>query len=235
MNLTASPQDRIEVQRRVSAAAAALPAGAREAGVWSPEWRRYDEAFTAPTQVNFAGKGGALYQTGYRLDGSIFAVLNHLRTTWIWDRVRVQGGAYGAMVQFDPLTGLLVYVSYRDPNLLETLEVYDRTPEYLEGLSLGPDELRKSIIGAVGDMDPCLLPDAAGWTALRRHLAGVTDEERQRLRDELLAATPQRFRDLAAPLRSLASGGLVVALGSPGTVAKANEVSGGRFRLTALL
>jgi hypothetical protein len=234
-NLTVGKEDRVAAASRLAALLDRLPDVDVARGPWSPDWQRHDEGFTAPTQVNFAGKGGRLYDLGYRLHGSVFAVLKHLRTTWIWDRVRVQGGAYGGMMQFDPISGFLAYLSYRDPNLLDTLQIYDATPGYLESLDLPREELAKSIIGAAGDMEPCLLPDAAGFTSLRRHLTGLTDAERQRLRDELLAATADDFRSFARALEAVSRKGVVVALGSAERVEEANTALGGRLHVTAVL
>jgi len=234
-NVTVSTADRAAVLERFGGFLAALQDRPAVRTSWNPEWRRHDEGLTAPAQVNFAGKGGNLYDCGYRLHGSIFAILNYLRTTWIWERVRVQGGAYGGMVQFDPISGSFGYLSYRDPNVLKTLETYDGSAGYLAEAKISPEELRKSVIGAIGDMDPCLLPDAQGYTSLRRYLAGVTDQERQRLRDELLATTDADFRALAGALRLMAERGIVVALGSPERIREANAALGERMRVTAVL
>jgi presequence protease len=234
-NVTVTRSERAAVMARLEELPARLPDHARAAGGWSPDWRRYDEGLTAPSQVNYAGKGGSLFDCGYRLRGSLFAVLNYVRATWIHEQVRVQGGAYGGMVQFDPVSGFLGYLSYRDPNLLSTLKAYDGTPAFLKEARIDSDELRRNIIGAIGDLDPCLLPDAQGYTSLRRYVAGVTDAERQRLRDELLGTTEADFRDLAEPLRVLAERGTVVALGSPERIAEANTALGNRLHVTALL
>jgi Zn-dependent M16 (insulinase) family peptidase len=220
---------------RMRAFVAALPDREVPRASWSPDWRRFDEGLTAPAQVNFAGKGGSLYDCGYELRGSIFAVLKYVRTTWIWERVRVQGGAYGGMVQFDPVSGFFGYLSFRDPNIVPTLRVYDGTAGFLEEVTIDADELRKSIIGAVGDMEPCLLPDAQGNVSLRRYLTGVTDQERQRLRDELLGTSVADFRTLGGALRRLNERGLVVALGSPERIREANATLGDRLRVTAVL
>lgn len=102
-----------------------------------------------------------------------------LGTSWLWDRVRVVGGAYGGFCNLDTHSGMFSYLSYRDPNLLGTVDVYDGTPEFLRSLHLSNDELTKAIIGTIGDMDAYQLPDAKGYTAFLRHVLGVQDEERQ--------------------------------------------------------
>jgi Zn-dependent M16 (insulinase) family peptidase len=172
------------------------------------------EGLTIPSQVNFVGKAGNLYSSGYQLDGSIMAILQYLDAAWMWQKVRVEGGAYGGFCVFDQYSGVLSYLSYRDPNLKSTLAVYDQTPGFLGSLDIPSSELVKSIIGAVGALDAYQLPDAKGFTSLQRHLLGVSDERRQKLRDQLLGATPNHFRALAGALESLRADGKVTVLGS---------------------
>ena len=78
----------------------------------------------AHAQVNYVGKAANLYQdAGYQLSGSAYVVNKHLGTTWLWDRVRVSGGAYGGFSDFDTHSGMFSYLSYRDPNLTKTVRV----------------------------------------------------------------------------------------------------------------
>jgi Zn-dependent M16 (insulinase) family peptidase len=82
---------------------------------------------------------------------------------------------------------MFTYLSYRDPNLVKTLDTYDGTPAFLRSLRLEGDALTKAIIGTIGDIDAYQLPDAKGYTALMRHILNVSDEERQQRREEVLA------------------------------------------------
>lgn len=77
-------------------------------------------------QVNYVGKAANLYEdAGYNLHGSAYVINKYLGTTWLWDRVRVSGGAYGGFSDFDSHSGMFTYLSYRDPNLLKTVDNYD--------------------------------------------------------------------------------------------------------------
>ena len=89
---------------------------------------------------------------------------------WLWDQVRVQGGAYGAFCALDRMSGSLALVSYRDPNVEKTLATYDATADYLRKLDLSDRDLTLAIVGAIGDLDTYLLPDARGAASLSRHL-----------------------------------------------------------------
>jgi Zn-dependent M16 (insulinase) family peptidase len=82
--------------------------------------------------------------------------------------VRVVGGAYGGFCSFDSHSGMFTYLSYRDPNLMDTLEAYDGTVDFLRSLDLDSDALTKAIIGTMGDIDAYQLPDAKGYSALSR-------------------------------------------------------------------
>jgi Zn-dependent M16 (insulinase) family peptidase len=169
------------------------------------------------------GKGANLFELGYELDGSIEVARKYLGTTYIYEKIRIQGGAYGAFLVFYPNSGTLNYVSYRDPNLVSSVDSYDGTPDFLRGLELDKGELVKSIIGTIGDMDLYQLPDAKGFTSLTRYLIGYTNEERQRIRDEVLSANAEDFKALADVLDMVAKKGIVIALGSAEAIQAANK------------
>ncbi len=180
------------------------------------------EGLTIPAQVNYVGKGVNLYELGYEYSGSMIAISNYLRNGYIWDKVRVQGGAYGGFVSFDRHSGIYAYLSYRDPNLADTLAVYDSVGAYLRGVDLPQEELTKSIIGAIGRLDAYQMPDAKGYTALVRTLLGSTVEERQRIRDQVLSTSVADFRQLGEVLSGFSAAGRVVVLGSADGIAQAN-------------
>ena len=94
------------------------------------------EGLAIPAQVNYVGKGANLYDLGYAADGSVEVITNYLRTTWLWERVRIQGGAYGGFCVFNQRSGVFTFISYRDPNLLGTLENYDASAGFLRDLNL---------------------------------------------------------------------------------------------------
>jgi hypothetical protein len=172
--------------------------------------------------VNYVGKAANLYKLGYKFHGSALVIGNFLRTTWLWERVRVQGGAYGSACSFNRHSGVLAFTSYRDPNLLKTLDNYDHTAKFLREVELSDDELTKSIIGTIGDLDAYQLPDAKGYASLVRYLIGDSDENRQRMRDEVLSTTVADFRAFAEVLQQASAKGLVVVMGSQQAIEAAN-------------
>ncbi len=200
------------------------PLGAPPAGpAWEASLLAGGEGLAIPAQVNFVGKGANLYQLGYHLHGSILVITNTLHTSWLWERVRMRGGAYGAFCPFDHRSGVLTFLSYRDPNLLGTLEVYDQTAQFLGRLDLSQDELTKSIIGVISDLDAYQLPDARGYTSMLRYLAGDTEESRQRLRDQVLSTSLENFHQFAEILEMVREKGEVVVMGPAEALSAANE------------
>ncbi|KAG2654220.1 hypothetical protein PVAP13_1NG489800 [Panicum virgatum] len=190
---------------------------------WLSRLPSVNEAIVVPTQVNYVGKAGNLYQSGYQLNGSAYVISKHISNTWLWDRVRVSGGAYGGFCDFDTHSGVFSYLSYRDPNLLKTLDVYDETAKFLRELEMDDDALAKAIIGTIGDVDAYQLPDAKGYSSLLRYLLGITDEERQQRREEILSTSLKDFKEFADAVESIKDNGVVVAVASPDDVEAANK------------
>jgi Zn-dependent M16 (insulinase) family peptidase len=212
-----------------------LPVAPSRPTQWSPDHSPAFEGLAIPAQVNYVGKAADLYALGYQLHGSVSAITNYLRTTWLWERVRVQGGAYEGFCLFDHRSGVLSYLSYRDPNLLGTLDIYDGTARFLRQLDLSQDELTKSIIGAIGKMDAYQLPDAKGYTSMARYLTGDSDKKRQRRREEVLATTPADFKAFAEVLEGVNQAGLVVVLGSQEAIEAANVERGNWLEVKKVL
>jgi len=175
-----------------------------------------DEGFVVPTQVSYVGKGGKLYDEGEYMSGSVLVASRFLKTGYLWDHIRVIGGAYGGFCSFDPRTGngLFSFLSYRDPNLGKTLDAYDAAAEALltaaRGLEDDPEAMATAIIGTVGDLDGALSPDQKGNVARNRWFAREGPDRRQRFRDEVLATTPDDFRAFAERLRVMKGAAVAV-------------------------
>jgi len=221
-NVTIDAENWAKIQPKLADFLAGVSARPMSLAHWRPKPPHRFEGLTIPAQVNYVGKGANLYELGYQLNGSHLVITNYLRTTWLWEKIRVQGGAYGGFCRFDPHSGVFNYLSYRDPNLLGTLDNYNASSQFLKQVDLSKEELTKSIIGAIGQMDAYQLPDAKGYTSLMRHLIGLTDEVRQQIRDEILATTVDDFRSFAGVLEQLNERGLVVVVGSPQAIEEAN-------------
>jgi hypothetical protein len=199
-----------------------LPAGSSSLTQWSPSYGEGFEGLTIPAQVNYVGKGANLHQLGYTPNGSANVITKFLGTSWIWEQVRMMGGAYGGFCTFDRLSGILTFLSYRDPNLRRTLDVYDGTAQFLREASLDETAVTRSIIGTIGDIDTYLLPDARGYDSMVQYLVNDTDEGRQQRRNEVLATTAADFRAFADALDAVREQGKVMVIGSGEAIDKAN-------------
>mmetsp|Transcript_31239 Transcript_31239/g.57771 ORF Transcript_31239/g.57771 Transcript_31239/m.57771 type:complete len:1097 (+) Transcript_31239:202-3492(+) len=166
-----------------------------------------DEGFVVPTQVSYVGKGGRLYDVGEAVSGASSVVSRFLGTGYMWDNVRVMGGAYGGFAQFQPRDGVFSFLSYRDPNLADTIDVYDGASAALmtsaADLEKDPDALATAIIGAMGDMDGALGPDQKGSLQFNRWLKRESPEQRQKFRDEILNTKPSDFKEFAERLKAM--------------------------------
>ncbi len=202
---------------------------------WTPTQPAPFEGMTIPTLVNYVGKGVDLYQLGYQFHASSLVVTRYLRNAWLWDRVRVQGGAYGAFCLFDRISGALTFVSYRDPNLMQTLDVFDQSARFLRDTDLVQEELTKSIVGAIGDLDTHMLPDARGYASMIRHLIGDTEQDRQQMRDEMLSTRPSDFKAFGRTLEQVREKGLVKVLGSPSAIENCLQDRPGWLEVTKVL
>ncbi len=212
-NITIDAESWQALQPQIENFLAKLPAQAATEQPWTLPSLPSSEGLTIPSQVNYVGKGADLFELGYSLKGSAFVINKYISDTWMWNKVRVQGGAYGGFSVFDSQSGILDFLSYRDPNLLQTLDIYQQTGGNLKSLEIDKSELDKVIIGTIGDLDTYLLPDAKGYTSLRWYLLGTTDEERQRLRDEVLNTSIEDFHRFGEYVEKIDHHGAVVALG----------------------
>lgn len=217
-NLTIDENSRNLVQRPLNGLAASIPDTASEVKSWTPELFPRFEGIAVPAQVNYVGKGANLYDEGYKFSGSSKVITGYIRTSWLWEKVRVQGGAYGGFCLFDRLSGGFTFLSYRDPNLFKTVETFDASGNFLRTAELGGDEIRKAIIGAVGDIDAYMLPDQKGHLSMLRRLTRDDDGGRQAMREQVLATTERDFREFAEVLDSVARKGIVKVLGAQAAI-----------------
>ena len=155
-----------------------------------------NEGFITSSPVQYVAKGANFIKLGYEYKGAMKVLETIMRYEYLWTHIRVLGGAYGAFVKFRR-DGNMYFGSYRDPNLQETLKVYDNTAEFLRNFSVSEREMRKYIIGTISNMDTPLTPALKGEAATSCYIAGLTDEMRQKQREEVLATTQEDIRKLA--------------------------------------
>jgi Zn-dependent M16 (insulinase) family peptidase len=148
-----------------------------------------------------------------------------LSNNYLYKYIRVQGGAYGGMSSFDSSIGLFSFLSYRDPHIVETLQVLKDAQAFYSQNEISSEEMEKAIISTIGMLDKPLDPAGRGYIALMRSFAGINDDMRQKFRDDILSATPRKLKDTLADYFSRTAKSAAVAVySSPEKLNEANKL-----------
>ena len=172
-----------------------------------------NEAFLTSGKVQYVAKGGNFRDHGFTYTGALAVMETILRYEYLWKKVRVLGGAYGAFTQF-MVDGTAMLCSYRDPNLKETLDAYQGLPEYLETLELSDREMTKYVIGTMAASEIQLTPSMKGERAMVHYLTGNTKENRMKIRSEVIGCTVDDIRRLAPLVKSIIDDPYICVMGS---------------------
>lgn len=154
------------------------------------------EGIGIPVKVQYVIKGGSFYKKGYSYDGSMRVAAKILNTDYLWNKLRVLGGAYGGGASVSIL-GNIIFSSYRDPNLVETLSVYDKSGEFFRNLNLNDRELKKFIIGTIGDYDAPMSVSTKGRISNLYHFQQIKQKDLQKIRDGILDTTISHLNKFA--------------------------------------
>lgn len=161
-----------------------------------------NEGFTDASEVQYVARTGNFKRHGFEYNGALRILKVIMGYDYLWINIRVKGGAYGCMNSY-MRNGDTYFVSYRDPNLEKTNEIYDGIPEYLENFTADERDMTKYIIGTVSDLDTPLNPNAKGARSMTALLQGITQEDLQRERDEVIGATEKDIRALKDMIASV--------------------------------
>lgn len=172
-----------------------------------------NEAFRTSGKVQYVAKGGNFKSHGFAYTGALKVMETILRYEYLWKKVRVLGGAYGAFTQF-LRDGTAILYSYRDPNLAETLKAYEDLPAYLENLTLSDREMTKYVIGTMAAAETQLTPSMKGERAMVHYLSGNTRESRMKIRDEVINCQVEDIRKLAPLVESVMKDPYICVMGS---------------------
>ncbi|MCR4601701.1 MAG: insulinase family protein [Clostridia bacterium] len=189
------------------------------------EWKaeRKNEGFVTSGQVQFVALAGNFMDGGYKYTGAYKILKVLLNYEYMWMQVRVLGGAYGCMSNFRR-TGASYFVSYRDPHMKRTFDVFKGIPEYLENFDADEKTMTKFVIGTISEMDTPLTASGKGALSLTCWLTGITDEDLQREREQVLEAQPEDIRALAGPVRTIVEGDNICVIGSETVMERDAEI-----------
>ena len=146
-----------------------------------------------------------------------------LRYEYLWIRIRVQGGAYGAFANFYD-DGNMIFCSYRDPNLLETLDVYKELPQYLRDFTLTDREMRKYIIGTMSSLDLPMTPALRGPRAMGMYFSGAKLEDKVEFRKQVIACKPEDIVALADVVEPVLNDNHICTMGNEQKIRDAGNV-----------
>lgn len=184
-----------------------------ESRPYDPKPVRKNEGLMSSAQIQYVCRAGNYAKKGLPYTGALRALKVIMSYEYLWTQVRVKGGAYGCMCQFGK-TGESYFVSYRDPNLEKTLEVYENAADFVAAFEADERTMTQYIIGAVSALDMPLTPAAKGVYSLSGYMTGLTFEKVQQERDELLATDAGTIRKLAAYIRAFMEDGCLCVVGN---------------------
>ena len=182
-----------------------------------------NEGFKTSGQVQYVAKCGNFVKKGYAYTGALEILKVALSYDYLWINLRVKGGAYGCMSGFRR-SGESYFVSYRDPHLRRTLEVYQGVPEYVRTFQADERELTKYIIGTISGKDVPRTPQSQGALGRMAYFRGLTVEMLQKERDQILDATVEDIHALAPLIEAILADDQICVVGSESAVEKAKDV-----------
>lgn len=230
IGVTIPEEDYSVFEKSITAFIKSIPSKKMKKNVYTFDISGKNEAFYGTSKVNYVYMGSNAKKLGFAYDGSMHVMRNILRNDFLWNRIRVQGGAYGAQISIQR-DGTVMFGSYRDPNLANTIKNYRDSVEYLKNFSADEREMTKYIIGSVGDLDQPLSAQMKGTQNLRMYLTGMTYEDYQRERTEILFVTPEKIRAHADMLQKVLEASYITVFGGETEVMKNKEIFSTLFNL----
>jgi len=196
VDYTAQQEGLRDIERRIVNFCGSLhtePVGEQS---YQPATERKNEGFMSSSQVQYVCRAGNFCQKGLPYTGALRALRVMMGYDYLWTQVRVKGGAYGCMCNFSK-SGESYFVSYRDPNLEKTIDVYEKAADYIRNFDADERTMTQYIIGAVSELDMPMTPATKGAYSLAGYMTHYSFEQVQKERDELLSAVPETIRGLA--------------------------------------
>lgn len=188
-----------------------------------PHMERKNEAFMTAGQIQYVCRAGNYLDKGLNYTGALKVLRVMMSYDYLWNNVRVKGGAYGCMCNFAK-NGDGYFVSYRDPNLEKTIEVFEEAADYIENVELDEREVTQFIIGAVSELDTPMTPSIKGTYSLGGYLTGLSMERVQKEREELLSVTAEDIRGLSKYIRAFIGDECLCVVGNGDKIKKNAEL-----------
>ena len=182
-----------------------------------------NEGFKTSSKVQFAAKAGNFIDAGEEYNGALQILKVIMSYEYLWINIRVKGGAYGCMSNFNRL-GEGYFVSYRDPNLGRTIEIYDGVPEYLENFTVSERDMTKYIIGTISNIDQPMTPATKGDRSMNLYMNHVSAEMIKKEREQILTANQEDIRALAGVAHAVLANDQICVIGNEAKIEEEKEL-----------
>ena len=190
-----------------------LHRGGKKAVAWSVKPEKKNEGLKTSAQIQYVCRAGNFRAAGLPYTGALKVLRTIMSYDYLWNNIRVKGGAYGCMNNY-ARTGNAYLVSYRDPNLEKTNEIFEKSVDYTESFDVSERDMTKYIIGTVSSMDTPLTPNAKGARSMSAWMTGLTPEDVQKERDEVLSCGCEEIRALAPYLKAVLEQDCICVIGN---------------------
>lgn len=192
-------------------------------GSFVPTMEKRNEAFMTAGQIQYVCRAGNYIDKGLSYTGALKVLKVMMGYDYLWNNVRVKGGAYGCMCNFAK-NGDGYFVSYRDPNLEKTIEVFEQAADYIQNVELDERDVTQFIIGAVSELDTPMTPSTKGIYSLGGYLTGLSMDRVQKERDELLSVTAEEINGLSKYVRAFIGDECLCVVGNGDKIKKNKEL-----------
>mgnify|MGYP000028476511 FL=1 len=172
-----------------------------------------NEGFKTSSKVQYVARTGNFIDGGAAYSGALHILKVILSYDYLWQNIRVKGGAYGCMCNFNRI-GEGYLISYRDPNLEKTIDVYEKVTEYLRNFEADDRDMNKYIIGTISNIDRPMNPSAKGTRSMNLYMNHVTEEMIKKEREEILNAGQEEIRALADVVAAMLAADQLCVIGS---------------------
>ena len=175
--------------------------------------RKRNEGFKTSSKVQYVARVGNFIDGGQKYSGTLQILKVILGYDYLWQNIRVKGGAYGCMSNFNRI-GDAYLISYRDPNLERTMEVYEGVVDYLKNFNVSDRDMNKFIIGTMSSLDRPMNPAAKGARSMNLYMNRVSEEMLRSERGQILDAQQEDIRALADVVKAMLDRKLLCVIGS---------------------
>ena len=183
------------------------------AAAWSFRPERKNEGLKTSAKIQYVARSGSFVKAGLPYTGALRVLRTIMSYDYLWNNIRVKGGAYGCMNNY-ARSGNSYLVSYRDPNLEKTNEIFEKSVDYTESFEVSERDMTKYIIGTVSSMDTPLTPSAKGARSMSAWMTGLSFQDVQKERDEVLSCGCPQIRALAPYLKAILSQNCLCVIGN---------------------